>query len=453
MPRRESRSSPTPVPSFRVAPGDDDAVEIPSAAGAYRRAELLAELISDLAAELTETREALRRREAELATGVPLVAPAGPDPHLADRLEAVLRTTAEAVGCRAAGLYLLDSATTELKLRVSWGLPSEQLLEAPRALAGAMADLEALAGHAVALEDTTGYGHWSLPYVCGSAVCVPVSSATTPMGTLWIFHEEARPFTDPEVNLVEIGAGRIAADLERELLLAEVQDVGQLRRNWDAAQDVRIARTPQVAPIVEGWEIAGCTTGDEAASGKVFDWLTAGDGELSTMVGRCDEQHFAAALGCESLRSAWRAHARHEADPARVAMLLNDDLWSSAIEPRAVHLIALRSDAVGAVSYVTAGEAGLLIVPQHAPWQLVDVAGLPLGVEGDAPYATRRLEPQVNDVLIAAADRRRLQQFVDDCRTGKLSTAGLRRSRDWLRALTGDAAGEPTAIVVLRRTT
>ena len=65
----------------------------------------------------------LWQREAELAAGVPLVPHREDQKHLAARLEAVLRAGAEAVGGDAIALYLLDEATTELKLRCSWGLP------------------------------------------------------------------------------------------------------------------------------------------------------------------------------------------------------------------------------------------------------------------------------------------------------------------------------------------
>ena len=43
--------------------------------------------------------------------------------HLADRLEAVLRGGAQAVGCQAAALYLLDDGTSQLKLRAAGACP------------------------------------------------------------------------------------------------------------------------------------------------------------------------------------------------------------------------------------------------------------------------------------------------------------------------------------------
>src|SRR5262249_30680354 len=155
----------------------------------------------------------------ELAAGVPVASRQGEEPHLAERLEAVLKGGAEAVGCQAAGLYLLDEATSELKLRAVWRLPEERLLAPARPLRGAVADLEALVGHAVMLEDTSLLPHWRCPEDFPAAVCVPVSSPSIPLGTLWTFSDRPRDFTPEETNLLEIVAGRLAADLEREMLL------------------------------------------------------------------------------------------------------------------------------------------------------------------------------------------------------------------------------------------
>lgn len=140
---------------------------------------------------------------------------AKPQRHLVERLEAVLRAAAEAIGCRAAAVYLLDDATTELNSATAWGLPEDRLLEPARPLR-AQADLEALAGHAVALEDATLFPHWNLPEPSyPAAVCVPIATPTELLGTLWVFADAKRAFSDHEVNLVEISSGRVASDLER----------------------------------------------------------------------------------------------------------------------------------------------------------------------------------------------------------------------------------------------
>ena len=84
-------------------------------------AEHLTSAISEVLGEFQQTQSALRSREAELAVGIPVVRRDDEEQHLAVRLEAAIRGGAEALGCSAGALYLLDDSTSELKLRSSWG--------------------------------------------------------------------------------------------------------------------------------------------------------------------------------------------------------------------------------------------------------------------------------------------------------------------------------------------
>src|SRR5262249_33165974 len=142
--------------------------------------------------------------------------------HLAARLEATLQAGAQAIKCDSAALYLLDEGTSQLKLRAAWGLPLAKLQEAARPLADQMADLEALLGHAVALESRAEMvGPCHSPEPAAAALCVPVSSPTNPLGTLWLFSRREREFTDEQTNIAEVVAGKIASDLERTVLLQQ----------------------------------------------------------------------------------------------------------------------------------------------------------------------------------------------------------------------------------------
>ena len=143
-----------PPGHFELEPVDNLAAsDAPKAPVDRTDAQAMASALSQTVGELLETRQALWQREAELAAGVPLIPHPEEQQHLATRLEAVLRAGAEAVDAQAAALYLLDEATTELKLRSAWGLPFNRLVDGPRPLKGAVADLEALLGHAVVLSE------------------------------------------------------------------------------------------------------------------------------------------------------------------------------------------------------------------------------------------------------------------------------------------------------------
>ena len=292
-----------------------------------QQARPLALAIGGLLGEINRLRGELWQREAELAAGVPVAARPDEEPHLAERLEAVLKGGAEAVGCQAAGLYLLDEGTSELKLRAALGLPQERLLAPARPLRGAVADLEALVGHAVVLEDTSLLPHWRCPEDFPSAVCVPVSSPTIPLGTLWVFSEQQRDFTPQETNLLEIIAGRLAADLEREMLLAAGaagQDAAASSstppRRWLAD------RLPSVAPLVDDYEVAGWTRPAGEVGGDFHDWSVLPDGRLALAVGDAEGRLLGAALGAASLHAAVKAHAGYRHSAAELLARVNDTL-------------------------------------------------------------------------------------------------------------------------------
>ena len=131
----------TPPTQFQVSLETANLAGFPNPKAQDRRE--LSEAITDLLNELSRTRHALRHREAELATGVPVVSVAEDGQHLADRLEAVLREAANMLHCNGAGLYLLDEATTCLKLRAHFGLNHDALTRPARRLEDAIADIEA----------------------------------------------------------------------------------------------------------------------------------------------------------------------------------------------------------------------------------------------------------------------------------------------------------------------
>jgi sigma-B regulation protein RsbU (phosphoserine phosphatase) len=323
----------------------------------------LALAVGGLLGELNRLRHELWQREAELAAGVPVAARPDEEPHLAERLESVIQSGAEAVGCQAAGLYLLDEHTSHLKLRAAWNLPPERLLAEPRPLRGAVADLEALVGHAVVLEDTTLLPHWRCPEPFPAAVCVPVSSPTVPLGTFWVFSEKGRDFSPHETNLVEIIAGRLAADLEREMLLAAGVQAKQEARQLDVAARWLSGRLPGVAPLVEGYDVAGWTQHAKEIGGTFHDWSVLPDGRLALAVGAATGQLSEAALGAASLHSAIKSHAGYRHDAAEMLSRVNDTLYAASPgDQRANLAYALIDPDRGQVKLALAGQVAAHIL-------------------------------------------------------------------------------------------
>ena len=252
-----------------------------------RDVESLARALADMISEAHQWQVALRQREAELAAHVQLTFHESKNHSLAQLLEHILRSGAKAIQCDAAALYLLDHETSLLKIRSIWGLPEERLIDPPRQLCTALADLEAMLGHAVVLNDEDFLAErWNAPENFLSSVCVPVASSTTIHGTLWFYADSPVEFSATDLNLLEIIAGRIAAELERATLIREGHDGMILKRQLTDAEHFLQNQLPRaVVPKGEHWQMAGAVSHPKPLAATFYDWqnLTS-DKALITLI-------------------------------------------------------------------------------------------------------------------------------------------------------------------------
>jgi serine phosphatase RsbU (regulator of sigma subunit) len=435
----------------------------------------LAAALAELTGELANTRRALRHREADLAAGIPLILPRpNSEPHLADRLAAVLRGGVEAIGCHAAALYLLDEATSELKLRSSWNLPPDRLTAGARPLARATADLEALTGHAVVLEDAQSLRNWNPPEAFAAAVCVPVSSSTTPLGTFWVFSAQARPFSDQEIQIAEVVAGRLASDLEREVLLAQGAEGAQFKRQWLAAERWQQNLVPRIAPLVDDWDMAGWTQVADGIGGGFFDWFVRTDDSLGLAVGDSLANGLEAALASGALRAALRSHAQYVAEPQKLMELVNRTLWTSSAGEQGANLFYATATcparsgqqksgrAAGNVWYASAGHAGAYLLSAHGCQSLLS-ATVALGIGPNTPYAAHEVHLESGEALLVVSEggrsmldaERRLfgdeplaQSLVEHLDAPAATLADLVHDR--LEALTGKTQRHDCSVLVVK---
>ncbi|MDR3198921.1 MAG: GAF domain-containing protein [Planctomycetaceae bacterium] len=170
-----------------------------------------------------------RKYEGELASLIPISATDINESRFSETLFGILKESAKILDCQAASLYILETTTNLLKLRSCWGLPEERLLSPARVLHDSMADLEAILGQVVILNEDYLLEAWGAPEDFPTAVCVPVSSPMSIIGTLWFFSERKRYFSEHDLGLLEIITGRLAAEIERASLLRELEHSQELK--------------------------------------------------------------------------------------------------------------------------------------------------------------------------------------------------------------------------------
>jgi serine phosphatase RsbU (regulator of sigma subunit) len=351
----------------------------------------------------TEQSPAANRPPIEASRRLPTALPRNDQKHLAERLEAVLLAGAEIVGCNAAALYLLDDATTELRLRCSWGLPVDRPA-ATRPLQGALADLEALLGHAVVLRDDNLMSMWNVPEDFPAAVCVPVSSPTTILGTIWVFSSEKRDFNDRQTNILEVVAGRLALEVERETFLRPQADAMELRTQLAAAERLQRNELPTIAPLLDGWDLAGWTAQAGNVGGAFHDWFCLPDGLLAAAVGWASQPGVAGALTAGAVKTAIRSHARYHREAQRVLPQVNLTLWTgSAGDRRAEAFLGFIETATGRVSCASAGRPSVVLLRGDVPQSLCP-RSIGLGEGPEADFVPFDYQLQSGDALVVFTD-------------------------------------------------
>lgn len=388
-----------------------------------------------------------------LPSGMPAtVAFAGETTLFEQRITSVLAGTTQGLRYDLADFFVLDDRTAELRTLASTAKRHAR----PRPIEEAPGDLTALAGEAVVLEDDELMPEFGTPRKCGAAVCVPVASDTTIHGTLWLYCREPRTISDPELQLVEIVAGRLAVELERrELLKPRTTSVASVT----PPEPARLL-LPTDALQLDELEVAGQTD----ATLALHDWHTLADGRVLVYAGafvgspgvKDEESH----LTLQAARIALRSHAETAVNAGRLLNRVTDTLSEASPGGAGVSIAAAVVDPnTGEGSYALAGAAVAMRV-RASQQQADSTDDPPVGWDSEQRHRTAPFELEIRERLILAVgdprqlDARRARRIV---KVFADVTADNHRRMDAWRAMDAavrraEAAGAPfDSVIALRR--
>jgi sigma-B regulation protein RsbU (phosphoserine phosphatase) len=408
-------------------PGPADEVADLHAAGE------LGDQIGLLVGQLLDCTQRLNEREVELATLVDLEALAAQPANLQQALVAALGSAVEAVGARSAALFLLDPSVTWLTLRAIYNLRPDQTPPSPRDLRLAPYDLESLTGKPVVVEDprrvlaarhghpldshprqeggSTGLPESSLAATAAwcppghlSGVCVAVGSESMPLGTLWVYGDELRPFTPHQVRLIQAASNRIAATLDHVVLVRDSGVKRRLTRELSVASHVQAYLLPEKVPQHARYELAAWTRPCREIGGDLYDLIPVDRDRLGIAVGDASGKSIPAAIMMASARGGLRAYVETGQGVDEVIARLNGNLWTST---RGEHFMSLFYGVLDPnkrrLEYTSAGHPATLLF-RGAEVQELRSSGLVLGVTRDARYEKVSLGLKTGDVLVLYTD-------------------------------------------------
>lgn len=369
----------------------------------------LADAAEALTSRLAVAEETIRRQEARLAVaeaarvaapdaeGAP--ATAG-ETDLAAALAAILAQGAEAARCDAAGLYILDEETSQLKLRAASGLPETRLSDPPRQLRGSLGDLEALIGNVVTLDDAAAMPQWQSPEACASALCVAVSVAGTPLGTLWMWSSRPTEFSGAEKAAAKLTASLISAQLTSDTLSRRAAAATRAVRPLRAAAAWQQRQQPIDVSPAPDWQVSGWTEAPRALAASWYHWDVLPDGMIAMVIAEAHADGLDAAMIAATARSAWQSHAGYRHDPAQMLRRVGDTLWQTNTGDQLVSLLYAQIDPeTGEGMMASAGSLGGMVASRYGFRPLAE-RSQPLGAQIDLRPRLSRLQLAVGETLL-----------------------------------------------------
>ena len=335
-----------------------------------------------------------------------------------------------------AAVLLLDEGSGQLVARAACGI-EEEVREGVRIPLGVgFAGRIAATKHAARLArvDTSTVANRILSEKgVQTMMGVPLLTEGRLLGVLHVGRLDPNPFTDEDVELLEVAADRVAGVTQRRLLAEERAAALLLERSL----------LPTSLPQCVGLEVATryAATGERAVGGDWYDVFEAPSGELWLVVGDVAGHGLRAAVIMGRIRSALRAYSLLGVSPEEVLDLVDRKVQHFEMETFATVVCAVTKPPYDTVAVAVAGHPPPVVAAPGQPAALVDVRiSPPVGTGRDLRRESVTVPLSPGAVLVLYTDG-----LIE--RRGQLLDVGLER----LRATVTTAAADTVARDVMHR--
>jgi serine phosphatase RsbU (regulator of sigma subunit) len=248
------------------------------------------------------------------------------------------------------------------------------------------------------------------------------------------------------------------------MLRHEAMAAAELRPQLLAAERLQRSQLPTIAPLLDGWDVAGWTAQAGSLGGDFHDWFCLPDGLLAVAVGHAMDGGIEGALAAGALKAALRAHGQYYREAQQTLKRLNLTLWTgSAGDQHATLFYGLVETATGRLSSASAGQPGALLVRRDG-WQSLSHPSARLGEGPESPYEQFGYELAPGEVLVLLSEGARDAADAEGRPLGEAGVAEIVRSRldlsaadlaalvrRRLEALPAAARHDRTVLVIKRR--
>jgi sigma-B regulation protein RsbU (phosphoserine phosphatase) len=281
---------------------------------------------------------------------------------------------------------------------------------------------------------------------------IPLLSGDRLLGVIHVGRLDDRPFTDKDVELLQVVAERVASASQARLLAIERAAAGLLERSL----------LPSRLPRCEGLEFAAryAPAEERSVGGDWYDLFTLPSGKLWIVTGDVAGHGLHAAVVMGRIRSALRAYTLLDLPPDEVLHLVDRKVDHFEIGTIATVACAVMEPPYETMTLAVAGHPPPVIAIPGRPAELVEVEpGPPLGMAADVDrWRTEVVLPRGAVVAYytdGLVERRHesLSVGLERLRAALAPGPAETVARDLMHAMVADfVPQDDIALVVIRRT-
>ena len=238
-----------------------------------------------------------------------------------------------------------------------------------------------------------------------SELCVPLIYKGEAIGVLDLEHTRRGYFNEDHLRTIGTLAAQIAIAIENARLYERIaREEQRLERDLSMAREVQQHLLPPACPMLRGAELAAGFNPAHAIGGDMYDFLDYKLPRTCIVIGDVSGKGAPAALYAALVSGIVRSLAPTEPPPAEMLASLNRSLNQRRLDAQFVVVTcALWNDQKRSMQISNSGLPRPIYCHNgHA--QMIDAAGLPLGLFEDASYEETTIQASPGDVFVFFSD-------------------------------------------------
>lgn len=330
--------------------------------------------------------------------------------NLQETLDIAARSVADQIKVKAVVIRLLEDTAEgpELRRAANTGL-SEDYINKGRLLVNRSEMMAAaLRGETIYIADMPTdprvyYPDQARAEGLVSMLCVGIIYQGQPIGTLQLYTEQTRQFTQFEIDLTRAITQLLATAIEKTRLDAARDDNQKMLRQLHLAADVQRRMLPRKMPEIAGYDIAARYVPSFELSGDFYDFINL-EHALGIGIGDVVGKGVAASLLMAGVRASLRAFAQDVYDLDEVIARVNRTMCRDTLESEFATLwYGTLDHDTGRLTYCNAGHEPPLVV-RGGKLHPLDEGGMIVGVDRDQTYAKGIWDLKPGDMLLLYTD-------------------------------------------------